>query len=303
MRYLILVWACLLAFSSAANAALFSDGEARESIKELEQQVQAQNQATQDTLAELKKTQEALNQRLAEIESAVKGQGLVDLLSQIQTLNQELSRVKGQLEVATHNIEMGQQRQRDLYADIDARLRKIESGVQPGVGGQPGLSDPAMDPNAAAPTTPADASSSVTATVAPTLEPAGPGSEAQDFEKAQALYQAGRYKEAFDAYEKFLQAYPNSSHAPDAQYALGYTQFSLKNYKAAMNTQQKLIKQYPTHPKVPDAMFSIANSQIQLSDVEGAKQTLKVLLTRYPNSSVAPSAKKRLAVLDSIKSR
>ena len=303
MRYLILVWACLLAFSSAANAALFSDGEARESIKELEQQVQAQNQATQDTLAELKKTQEALNQRLAEIESAVKGQGLVDLLSQIQTLNQELSRVKGQLEVATHNIEMGQQRQRDLYADIDARLRKIESGVQPGVGGQPGLSDPAMDPNAAAPTTPADASSSVTATVAPTLEPAGPGSEAQDFEKAQALYQAGRYKEAFDAYEKFLQAYPNSSHAPDAQYALGYTQFSLKNYKAAMNTQQKLIKQYPTHPKVPEAMFSIANSQIQLSDVEGARQSLKTLLARYPNSSVAPSAKKRLAVLDSIKSR
>src|SRR3546814_14352844 len=106
-----------------------------------------------------------------------------------------------------------------------------------------------MDPNAAAPTTPADASSSVTATVAPTLEPAGPGSEAQDFEKAQALYQAGRYKEAFDAYEKFLQAYPKSSHAPDAQYALGYKQFSLKKYKAAMNTQQKLIKQYPTQPK------------------------------------------------------
>ena len=303
MRYLILVWACLFAFSSAANAALFSDGEARERIKELEQQVQTQNQATQETLAELKKTQETLNQKLAEIESVIKGQGLVDMLNQVQTLNQELSRVKGQLEVATHNIEMGQQRQRDLYADIDARLRKIESGVQPGMGGQPGFTDPAMDPNAAAPSVPADASSSVTATVAPTLEPAGSSSEIQDFEKAQALYQAGRYKEAFDAYEKFLQAYPNSSHAPEAQYALGYTQFSLKNYKAAMNTQQKLIKQYPTHPKVPEAMFSIANSQIQLSDVEGAKQTLKVLLTRYPNSSVAPSAKKRLAVLDSIKSR
>ena len=281
MRYLILVWACLFAFSSAANAALFSDGEARERIKELEQQVQTQNQATQETIAELKKTQETLNQKLAEIESVI----------------------KGQLEVATHNIEMGQQRQRDLYADIDARLRKIESGVQPGMGGQPGFTDPAMDPNAAAPSVPADASSSVTATVAPTLEPAGSSSEIQDFEKAQSLYQAGKYKEAFSAYEKFLQAYPNSSHAPEAQYALGYTQFSLKNYKAAMNTQQKLIKQYPTHPKVPEAMFSIANSQIQLADVEGARQPLKTLLARYPNSSVAPSAKKRLAVLDSIKSR
>jgi TolA-binding protein len=50
-------------------------------------------------------------------------------------------------------------------------------------------------------------------------------------------------------------------------------------------------------------MFSIANSQIQLSDVEGAKQTLKTLLSRYPNSSVAPNAKKRLSVLESIKTR
>lgn len=308
MRYLILVWACLLSFSPVANAALFGDNEAREKIKELSQQVQTQNQ----TLAELKKNQEALDQRLAEIESVVKGQGMVDLFNQIQALNQELSKVKGQLEVAAHNIETGQQRQRDLYADIDARLRKVESGAQTAMAGQTGMADPAMGADATSPSVgptegaPAQGSadsSSMTAAVAPTLEPTGPRSEAKDFENAQSLYQAGKYKEAFEAYEKFLQTYPNSIHAPDAQYALGYTQFSLKNYKAAMSTQQKLIKQHPTHQRVPDAMFSIANSQIQLSDIEGAKQTLKTLLARYPNSPVAPNAKKRLAVLDSIKSR
>jgi tol-pal system protein YbgF len=306
MRYLILVCASLFAISPAAHAALFSDGEARESIKQLEQQVQAQNQANQKTLDELRKTQEALNQRLAEIEAVVKGQGLVELLNQVQTLNQELSRVKGQLEVAAHNIEMNQQRQRDLYTDIDGRLRKIEAGaVTPAM-----TPEGTMDPMGATMSTdnsgaPADAGSSVTATVAPTLAPpaGGTGSEAQDFENAQALYRAGKYREAFDAYEKFLQAYPNSSRAPEAQYALGYTQFSLKNYKAAMNTQQKMIKNFPNHARVPDAMFSIANSQIQLSDVEGAKQTLKTLLARYPNSDVAPNAKKRLAVLESIKPR
>lgn len=303
MRYLILACASLFAFSPAAHAALFSDGEARESIKQLEQQVQAQNQANQKTLDEIRQTQEALNQRLAEIEAVVKGQGLVELLNQVQTLNQELSRVKGQLEVAAHNIEMNQQRQRDLYTDIDGRLRKIESG--PVASGM--TPEGTMDPMGATmstdnPAAPADAGSSVTATVAPTLAPPG-GSEAKDFENAQALYQAGKYREAFDAYEKFLQAYPNSNRAPEAQYALGYTQFSLKNYKAAMNTQQKMIKNYPNHARVPDAMFSIANSQIQLSDVEGAKQTLKTLLARYPNSDVAPNAKKRLAVLESIKTR
>ena len=308
MRKLILTWVFLLAISPAAHAALFSDSEARERVKELEQQVQAQNQANQATLDEIKKTQQALEQRLSEVENVVKGQGLMDLLGQIDQLKQDMSNMKGQLEVATHNIEMGQQRQRDLYTDVDARLRKIESGTSSAAAAQPGTTDGTTPPaggSAAGGNPPATGeASSMTAAVAPTLEPTtGSGSEAKDFENAQALYQAGKYKEAFSAYEKFLQNYPNSSMAPEAQYALGYTQYSLKNYKAAMNTQQKLIKQYPTHKRVPDAMFSIANSQIQLSDVEGAKQTLKTLLTRYPNSEVAPSAKKRLTVLESIKSR
>ena len=65
----------------------------------------------------------------------------------------------------------------------------------------------------------------------------------------------------------------------------------------------KLLQQFPDSPKAPDAMFNIANSQIQLADIEGAKKTLRSLLGQFPNSEVAPSAKKRLAVLDAIKSR
>lgn len=307
MRYLILAGTALLALSQNANA-LFDDEEARKKINELQQQVQTQNQANQTTLAELKKTQEALDQRLAAIEAVVKGQGLIDLLNQVEHLNQELSRMKGQLEVATHNIEMGQQRQRDLYTDIDGRLRKIEAGgAAPAPAPAAGIPPDAPSAVNAVPpgTMPPATAGPVTATVAPTLAPpdASAGSEAKDFEAAQELYKAGKYKDAFTAYEKFLQAYPNSPRAPDAQYALGYTQFSLKNYKASMTTQQKLVKQYPDHPRVPEAMFNIANSQIQLSDVEGAKKTLRTLLSQYPNSDVAPNAKKRLAVLDSIKSR
>ena len=116
-------------------------------------------------------------------------------------------------------------------------------------------------------------------------------------------FAAGNYKDAYDAYDKFLLAYPNSTLVPGAQYSLGYAQFALKNYKAAMTTQQKLVKQYPDNAKVPDALFSIANSQIQLSDIDGAKKTLRGLLYQFPNSEVAPNARKRLAVLDSIKSR
>lgn len=269
MRGLIL---CLLAvlFSQSANAALFDDKEARKKIVEVDQQVQAQNQ----TLNELKKNQQALTERVAAIEAIVKGQGLVDLLNQIDRLNQELSKVKGELEVATHNIETTQQRQKDLYGDTDARLRKLE------------------ETNTSAPTasTPNAAATQLAA-------------ENTDFDEAQALSKAGKHKEAFDAYEKFLQTHPDSARKSEVQYLLGFTQFTLKNYKAAIATQQKMLAQSPDSPRAPDAMFNIANSQIQLSDIEGAKKTLRILLSQYPASEIAPNAKKRLSVLESIKAK
>jgi TolA-binding protein len=84
---------------------------------------------------------------------------------------------------------------------------------------------------------------------------------------------------------------------------MGYAHFSQKNYKAAMNSQQELIKRYPDHQKVPDALYNIANSQIQLADIDAAKQTLRGLIDKYPASEAAPLARKRLTVLESVKSR
>lgn len=105
-----------------AHAALFDDKEARKKILDLESTVQMQNQNTQKNLDELKKNQQAL-------EAIVKGQGLADMLNQLEAMNQEIARLKGELEVANHTIESLQQRQKDLYADTDTRVRKLEDAL------------------------------------------------------------------------------------------------------------------------------------------------------------------------------
>jgi tol-pal system protein YbgF len=202
-------------------------------------------------------------------------------LSQIDRLNEELNKVKGDLEVAQHNIDVSQQRQKDLYADTDGRLRKLESGNS--TNAMPDNKEPSAQLNNTNPT-PAEASA-----------------ESKAFDSAQASLQAGKYKEAFDAFDKFLQNYSNSKHVPNAQYGLGFSQFSLKNYKAAIATQQKLISQFPESTKVPDALFNIANCQIQLSDIEGAQKSLRDLIAQHSTSDLVPNAKRRLAVLESIK--
>jgi tol-pal system protein YbgF len=125
--------------------------------------------------------------------------------------------------------------------------------------------------------------------------------EYQEFEDAKKLITATKYKEAFDALDKFVINYPSSELLPEAKYNLGYTQFALRNYKAAINTFNKIVLEYPDNPIAPNSLYQVSNSQIQLTRITKAKQTLRTLIKKYPNADIIPSAKKRLKDLESIK--
>lgn len=276
MRKLILTSLFLTAqlFSVNSHAALFDDTEARKKILEVEKTMQSQNQSTQAALEELKRNQQALEQRLTALESISKN-GLIEMQSQLDAARQEVARLKGELELAAHQLDLAQQRQKDLYADTDARLRKLESSPV----------------NAAQTTAPGEAVAA---------EPPKESEEQKHLAQAQALSKEAKHKEAFAAYDKFLKDYPQSTSAADAMYGLGYSQFALKNYKSSIATQQKLLDSYPTSSKAADAMLNMANSQIQLGQVAAAKKTLRDLIKKFPESEAAPVAQKRLKALESI---
>lgn len=284
MKNLILAGTLLCAqlFSLTSHAALFDDKEARKKITEMDAAMQSQHQATQASLADLKKTQQSIEQRLNAVEAITKGQFLGDLQNQIEALKQEIARLKGDLEVAAHNVDATQQRQKDLYTDTDTRLRKLESSTPV----------PVVDPAAGG---------AVVGTAPVSAVPDKATQEFQTLELANGLSKEGKHKDAFNAYDKFLKDHPASSLAPDAIYGLGYSQFALKNYKSAIATQQKLVDLHVNSPKVPDAMFNMANSQIQLGQVANAKKTLKELIAKFPSSEVTPSAQKRLKALEAIR--
>lgn len=260
----------LLGVSLSSQAALFDDKEARKKILEVETKTLANDQSHDNAISELKKNQAAIEKRLLAIEAVIQGQGLVDMQNQIEQLKQELAQVRGDLEVAAHNLEATQQRQKDLYTDTDTRLRKIEGGT--------------------------------VSEAQPTSTPvAVEEKDSKAFADADALSKSAKHKEAFAAYDLFLKDYPSSKLVPDALYGMGYSQFALKNYKSAIATQQKLVDGHAGHAKVPEAMYNIANSQIQLGQVSNAKKTLKDLIAQHPNAEVTPSAQKRLKALEALK--
>jgi tol-pal system protein YbgF len=282
MKKLILASILLSAqlFAISGHAALFDDKEARKKILEVESTMNSQDQATQAELASVKKDFE---QRLQAVEAITKGGGLLDMQNQIESLKQEVAKLKGELEVANHNVEATEQRQKDLYGDTDTRLRKLEDVA-----------------THVATEGPAEASTATSTTTASTV-PAKNTQEYQLLELANGLSKEAKYKDAFNAYDKFLKDYPNSALAAEATYGLGYSQFALRNYKSAIISQQKMLDLYPESPKVPDAMLNMANSQIQLGLVPGAKKTLRDLIAKFPNAEVTPIAQKRLRALEGIK--
>lgn len=225
-------------FAANPAYALFEDDQARAQIKQLEA-------------------------RIARIESEGSERdrkALFELVNQIEGLRRDLATLRGQIEVLTNRVESLDKRQKDLYVDLDTRLRKFElSGL-----------DKEKDAQQLA-------------------------IETQAYEAALAQFKANNFGSAIQGLKEFLKNYPNSALAPSAQYWIGNALYALRDYKAAIAEQQKVVATWPDHAKAPDAMLNIASSQAELGDVNGARNTLRALVAKYPNSPAAEQAKQRLA--------
>src|ERR1041384_6137814 len=95
---------------------LFDDNEARRRVEALRQQLLEQNRL--------------MEERMTKMETALAGasdrSAMLDIASQIEALRGDIAKMRGQLEVATNQIEVADKRQKDLYLDIDTRIRKLE---------------------------------------------------------------------------------------------------------------------------------------------------------------------------------
>jgi tol-pal system protein YbgF len=273
-----------LTVATVSHAALFDDTEARKRILELENKQTAEHDAQQKAITDLTRTQQSLDKRVQSLEALVNGKGLLDMQNQLEQIRQDVAQLKGDLEVVTHQLEDMRTKQNATYTDLDTRVRKLETLAQSVTSGQMPLAA-ANGANASGGDSKADVSQQ----------------ESNAFAEAESLNQAGKYKEAFNAYDAFLKTYSGSKLVPDALYGMGYVQFALKSYKSSAATQQKFLESYASHPLAPNAMLNLANSQIQLGQIPAAKKTLKELIAAYPSAEVTPSAQKRLKVLESIK--
>lgn len=246
--------ALLLALSGAAQAQLFGgDDQARRRVEEVRTELLLSLQRVEERMKALEAT-------------SIERRAILDLAGQLEALRADLAKQRGQIEVLLHQMEVAEKRQKDLYVDIDTRLRKLEQSAE----------------------------QHAAAAARPPPE-AGPSEEEKRaYESALNQFKLGNYSAAIDLLGQLLAKYPNGKLAPNAQYWIGMGYSGRRDYRNAIAALQKVVAQWPLDPKAADAMLSIASAQEAMGDVKSAQATLQDVLAKYPGSTAADQARLRL---------
>lgn len=282
-------FALAMAAITAVHAGLFDDEEARKQIVQLRSQ--------------MAETQRTLDQRLGELEAQARNRSIIDLFNQVETLKTEFARLRGQIELLQNEMENTQKRQRDLYVDLDGRLRKVEAQVT-----EQAARAAQMPPAVVAPTTPPGPSTLGNnppgADPARAIQPAlvtpppvmDPVAEQRAYDQGLEHFRSGRFGEAVTAFQLFIRSFPKSTLVPSAQYWIGNSLYAVRDFRGAIATQRQLLTQYPDSAKAPDALLNIASAQGELGDLQGSRATMQEVVAKYPASEAGVKAKQRLGI-------
>ncbi|HHH36827.1 MAG TPA: tol-pal system protein YbgF [Gammaproteobacteria bacterium] len=246
---------------------------------------------------------QSLEARVSRLERVVESQALVEILMRLDDLQRDVQSLRGTLEEQAHVMEGIKRRQRELYLDVDRRLRALEvkqaqaAAAPPGAPAKGGSPAPAAS---AAPAVPAAAAPATTTAQAPAQAPAAGAAVVDPLEEQAAYQQAfnllkdGRYEEAIAAFQKFLVRYPKGQFADNAQYWLAEANYVLRRFPTAIEEFNKVLVNYPDSQKIADAMLKIGYCYYELKKWDRARKILEELVKRFPDSTAAQLGRNRL---------
>ncbi|HEY2679026.1 MAG TPA: tol-pal system protein YbgF [Steroidobacteraceae bacterium] len=198
-----------------------------------------------------------LDTRLARIEKVMANQSLLEVANQLEALRSDVRSMHNDVDQLNNAIDAGRKQQRDLYADIDQRVKNLESrGAAPAGAAASGA-----------------ASGSVAAASANAAD-GGSGEDKTSYQAAFNLLKDGQYDRAIVAFQKFLVAYPDSSLADNAQYWLGEAYYVNKAYPEAQAAFQRVVDKYPQSRKLGDALLKIGYCRYEMKQWESARKRL-----------------------------
>lgn len=178
-----------------------------------------------------------------------------ELNRRLSDMEQALTRVNGQLETTTFELDQARRRSEALQAEnktLTERLQVLEQrAAEPPPAPEPTVS---ADPQAA-------------------------------FREARALIDGGDFDAAEQAFAAFVEQHGDSPRAAEAHYWLGKAQAVRNAHVEAAASYIESIRGWPKTAWAPDAVVELSRSLIALKRTTQACQTLAELARRYPNAA------------------
>lgn len=240
-------------------------------------------------------TSPEIDQRLANIERLLQNNGLLDMLQQMELLQQEVAKLRGEIEVNNHVLEQMKNRQRDLYTDTDRRLQAIESRsvedqsttmtTTSSIDNNPPLETLGQTETITAPKTQADA-------VALTLEQTESPIELQaDIQKSESQIDKNVGTETPVATTtEDLSTIPAATDPVQiqAEYQQAFKLLKESQYDQAIKAFSKFVKAYPDNQYSDNAQYWMAEALYVKRQYENAIREYNNLVSNYPDSQKVP---------------
>lgn len=239
-------------------------------VQSVEQQrgFDEQKEAVRERVAKVDQKIQEVQTKIDELNQAARRSG-ADLGVQLGRLQEDFSRVKGDLEVAQHKLAEVEKGLASLDQKTDGRFAALKG---------------------------AGALDEFEARQRISTLPKGDEKSAL-LAMAQKAEKEGDPGVAREMYEEYARKWPSDPRSADARYRSAQLSFGQKRWREALLAYGKVAEDFPRSELAPEAMLGAAESMLKLEMAEDAKAVLQQLLSKYPKSKAASRAKQRLADL------
>lgn len=197
-----------------------------------------------------------------------------EIMQKNQKLEEEIRKLRGQLEEHDNAIEQLKKELTNRYTDLDQRLELLSQKIDP-----PEDNPEAQDPSAATASTNADTSAPAIVPAAPVQQQTTPATT--QVPAAQPQTNTATTESASSQIE-----------LEKAAYTVALDAYKQGGAEKAIQPMQNFIKNHPNGIYVGNAYFWLAEFYLAVEpvDYKAAKQNYNIVATRYPNSAKASRA-------------
>jgi tol-pal system protein YbgF len=227
-----------------------------------------QREVVRERVAKVDQKIQEVQTKIDELNQAARRSG-ADLGVQLNRLQDEFARVKGDLEVAQHKL-----------AEVEKGIAALDQKTEGRFAALKG----------------AGALDEFEARQRMASLPRGDEKGAL-FAAAQKAEKDGDGGVAREMYEEYARKWPSDARTAEARFRSGQLSFGQKRWREALLAYGKVAEDFPRSDLAPDAMLGAADSMLKLEMADDAKAVLQQLVSKYPKSKAASAARKRLAEL------